>query len=136
MNRNDLFPTYVESPSAADALRNAREFVNAASAGAGATGRRRRRKLVSPVLAPRFALACDRELMRGLADLAAEKGLRVHSHLAENEDEVRQVRKAFGGGVRGGAAPLSYAGVYDEAGLLGPRTAMAHCVHLDEAEIK
>ena len=30
----------------------------------------------------------------------------------------------------------TYAGVYDAFGLLGPRTILAHCVHLEERELE
>jgi len=52
----------------------------------------------------------------------------VQSHLAENIDEVEWIHELFPG-------KASYAAVYDDAGLLGPRTVMAHCIHLSAKEI-
>ncbi len=86
--------------------------------------------LVQPVLAPRFALSCSQELMTGLGELASELGgLRVHTHLAESTEEVEQVRSTF-------QDDDGYVSVYDRAGLLGARTILAHCIYLNEKEIR
>lgn len=79
MNVNPMSP-YVETT--ADSLASTRRFItDVLGCGGG---------LASPVVAPRFALACDLPLMAGLADLAKEFGLRVHSHLSENKSEVKE----------------------------------------------
>ncbi|KAI2615659.1 guanine deaminase [Hypoxylon sp. NC1633] len=83
--------------------------------------------LVSPILTPRFAPACSIEAMDRLGALARETGLPIQTHIAENEDEVQLVRDMFP------TAP-SYAAVYDARGLLGPRTILAHAIHLSDAE--
>ena len=76
---------------------------------------------------PRFAITCSAELMKGAARLAADHDALIQTHLAENPDELRTVARLFP------QAP-HYTGVYAEAGLLGPRTAMAHCLYLSDAE--
>lgn len=72
--------------------------------------------------------------MRGLAALAAEgEGCAVQTHVSENAGECALVRDLFpveSAGERG------YVGVYDAMGLLGPRTILAHGVHLSEAEVR
>lgn len=83
--------------------------------------------LVSPILTPRFAPACTPEAMRGLAAIHAETDLPIQTHIAENEPEVELVRAMF-------PDSTSYAGVYDDHGLLTPRTVLAHAVHLTEDE--
>ncbi|RYO89626.1 hypothetical protein DL764_008546 [Monosporascus ibericus] len=86
--------------------------------------------LVSPILTPRFAPACSEGALAGLGRLQRETGLPVQTHISENRSEVGLVRELF---------PRSrhYAAVYDEHGLLGPRTILAHAVHLgdDEADL-
>ncbi|RYP29464.1 hypothetical protein DL767_006733 [Monosporascus sp. MG133] len=86
--------------------------------------------LVSPILTPRFAPACSDGVLAGLGQLQRETGLPVQTHISENRGEVGLVRELF---------PRSrhYTAVYDEHGLLGPRTILAHAVHLgdDEADM-
>ena len=85
--------------------------------------------LVAPILTPRFAPSCSEACLRGLAALQEETGLRVQTHISENEGEVALVAGLFPGAG-------SYAGVYDRAGLLTPRTVLAHAVHLTDAEAR
>ena len=86
-------------------------------------------RLVEPVLTPRFAISCTGPLMSKLGDIAsADPSLRIQTHISENEEEVRQTLELF-------PEASSYADVYDRHGLLGPRTILAHAVHLEEDEI-
>ena len=80
------------------------------------------------VFTPRFAASCSISLMHRVGQIARETGAFVQSHLAENVNEVRWIRDLF-------PDKPSYAGVYDDAGLLGARTIMAHCIHLSAEEI-
>ncbi|MEM1424307.1 MAG: amidohydrolase family protein, partial [Planctomycetota bacterium] len=77
---------------------------------------------------PRFAVSCTEEL---LAEVGWRKrddpGLFVQTHLAESSDELRAVRELF-------PNAADYTEVYERAGLLGPRTVLAHCCHLGERE--
>lgn len=74
---------------------------------------------------PRFALSCDMKTLKELQEFAFDYTLWVQTHLAENEDECEAVARAFPGA-------KSYLDVYDQAGLLTPRTLLAHCVWLDD----
>lgn len=86
-------------------------------------------RLVEPILTPRFAISCSGSLMSKLGDIAsADSSLRIQTHISENPEEVRQTLKLF-------PEASSYADVYDRHGLLGPRTILAHAVHLEEDEI-
>jgi len=76
--------------------------------------------------APRFALSCTDELMREVARRARAAGQFVHTHSSENKDEIRIVRERSG---RTNVMHLA------ELGIRGPRTVLAHCVHLDDDEI-
>lgn len=76
---------------------------------------------------PRFAISCSDRLLRMAGEAAAEHGAFVQTHLAETEEEVRQVQTLFPG------VP-TYTEVYERAGLLGPRTIVAHAIHLSERE--
>lgn len=77
-------------------------------------------------VAPRFALSCSRRLLEGCAGLARRHGWLLHSHAAENVDEVAAVRAATG------RRNIEY---LDEVGLVGGDTILAHGVHLDPTEI-
>jgi cytosine/adenosine deaminase-related metal-dependent hydrolase len=78
-------------------------------------------------LCPRFALSCTEELLRRLAGLSAQRGWIVHTHASENRAEVAEVRR------RTGTGNVAY---LRTLGLCGPRTVIAHCVHLDPAEVR
>jgi 5-methylthioadenosine/S-adenosylhomocysteine deaminase len=75
--------------------------------------------------APRFALSCTANLLAGVRERRA--GLLVHTHAAEQVDEVAEVLRLRG------ARNVTY---FDQLGLTGERLCLAHCVHLDEAEIE
>jgi cytosine/adenosine deaminase-related metal-dependent hydrolase len=77
-------------------------------------------------VAPRFALSCTRELLEGCAGLARRHGWLLHSHAAENVDEVAAVRAATGLG------NIEY---LDAVGLTGSDVVLAHGIHLDPSEI-
>ena len=79
------------------------------------------------VFTPRFAASCSMPLMERVGQIARETGAFVQSHLSENKDEVRWIRELF-------PDQPSYTAVYDDAGLLGERSIMAHCVHLSSEE--
>jgi guanine deaminase len=77
-------------------------------------------------VSPRFALGCSRPLLEGAARFAADRGLLVQSHVSENLAEEAAVREAH-------PFARDYLGVYEATGLAGPRTLLAHAVHLDAA---
>lgn len=84
---------------------------------------------VVPVITPRFAPSCRQKTLCEEGKLAAEADIPVQTHIAENKSEIEWVRELF---------PDSdhYAGVYDNAGLLGPKTILAHAIHLSEPELQ
>jgi len=85
--------------------------------------------LLTPIVTPRFVPTCSRELLTGLGELARREGLPVQTHLSENEREVAWVRALE-------PDCESYTQVYEKSGLLGPRTVLAHCVHLSDDEVE
>ncbi len=80
-------------------------------------------------LTPRFAITCSFELMEGASKLAREKDVYIQTHLSENKGEIAFTKELF-------PKFKNYTSVYDGAGILGPKTIMAHCVHLNPAEIR
>ncbi|KAK5998238.1 putative guanine deaminase [Cladobotryum mycophilum] len=83
--------------------------------------------IVSPILTPRFAPSCTPQAMRDLAQIHRETGLPIQTHVSENASEIELVATKF-------PESSSYTGVYDDHGLLTPRTILAHGVHLSEEE--
>jgi len=65
-------------------------------------------------------------LMRDAALLARDKGVMLHTHLAENEEDVAYSLARFG------CRPGQYA---EDLGWTGPDVWHAHCVKLDTGEI-
>lgn len=79
-------------------------------------------------ITPRFAPCCSDAQLAAAGQLAARyPDVFIHSHLAENRDEVAWVRSLF-------PQARSYADVYDRFGLLRDRAVYAHCIHLDAAD--
>lgn len=83
--------------------------------------------LLDYAFSPRFALACSDRLMRAAGEMAREFGCYVQTHLSENREECERVRHLFPGA-------KDYTDIYDNAGMLGPRTILGHCIHLTARE--
>jgi cytosine/adenosine deaminase-related metal-dependent hydrolase len=77
-------------------------------------------------LAPCSPFSVSRELMRDAAILARDKGVMLHTHLAENDEDVAYSLENFG------CRPGQYA---EDLGWTGPDVWHAHCVKLDASEI-
>ena len=77
---------------------------------------------------PRFAVSCSAELLSESARLAADAGAYLQTHLSEDGGEMGEVRRLF-------PEARDYLDVYDLAGGLGPRTILAHAIHLSPREI-
>jgi 5-methylthioadenosine/S-adenosylhomocysteine deaminase len=80
-----------------------------------------------PVLGPHSTYTVSPEHLELVRDLAVASDALVHVHAAENESEVEMVTSMHG------ARPVE---LLDRLGLLGPRTVLAHAVHLDDGEIE
>ncbi|CTQ48711.1 8-oxoguanine deaminase [Jannaschia donghaensis] len=77
-------------------------------------------------IAPCSPFSVSRDLMRDAALLARDKGVMLHTHLAENKEDVAFSLATFG------CRPGQYA---EDLGWTGPDVWHAHCVKLDAAEI-
>lgn len=121
MSMDTNAPDYYREESADAAAADARAFVEAMLERYGEEGKGAA-PLVMPVVTPRFAPTCTASLLRQLGALADEYQLRVQSHLSENVDECLWVLSDLFPGAG------SYAEVYEEHGLLTPRTYLAHGV--------
>lgn len=77
-------------------------------------------------IAPCSPFSVSRDLMREAALLARDKGVMLHTHLAENDEDVAYSLATFG------CRPGQYA---EDLGWTGADVWHAHCVKLDGAEI-
>ena len=77
-------------------------------------------------VAPCSPFSVTRGLLADSAELARRRGVRLHTHLAETDDEEAFCLERFG------VRPAEY---LDELGWLGPDVWLAHCVHLSAPEI-
>jgi len=78
---------------------------------------------------PRFAVSCTAEMLRESAALAARTGAWWQTHVSEDAGEIDEVRRLF-------PDASDYVDVYDRAGGLGPRTILAHAIHLSDRELE
>lgn len=81
---------------------------------------------VYPAVTPRFAIACTPALLRSAGEVAEAKGWPIQTHLSETQAELALIAELFDG--------RPYAQVYDEFGLLTPRTILGHGIWLSEEE--
>ena len=108
------------SPDAAsyeDSLALARDFIR----------RWRGHPLIVPGPAPHAPYTCTAEILRACADLAVEFDVPLHTHLSETLLEVEESRRLHGMPV------IPYV---KKQGLLGAKVLAAHCVHIDDGEMR
>ncbi len=82
--------------------------------------------MIQVAVAPCSPFSVSEDLMREAAALARALGVRLHTHLAENDHDVAYARERFG------RTPAEYA---EELGWLGPDVWHAHAVKLDPAGV-
>ncbi|MCA0042947.1 8-oxoguanine deaminase [Celeribacter litoreus] len=82
--------------------------------------------MIRVAVAPCSPFSVSRELMRDAAILARDKGVMMHTHLAENDEDISYSLEKFG------CRPGQYA---EELGWTGDDVWHAHCVKLDDQEI-
>jgi 8-oxoguanine deaminase len=83
--------------------------------------------MVQIALAPCSPFSVTTSLMRSTAELAARLNVRMHTHLAETEDENRFCQEVHR------CRPLDY---LENCGWLNDRVWLAHGIHFDTAEMK
>lgn len=79
------------------------------------------------VIAPCSPFTVSEDLMRESAKLARTYGVSMHTHLAENDNDISYSLEVFG------KEPVDYA---ESLGWLGPDVWHAHCVKLDARAIR
>jgi 5-methylthioadenosine/S-adenosylhomocysteine deaminase len=77
-------------------------------------------------IGPHAVYTVSGELLQWISAFAKERGLLIHTHLAETEEEVRFCQEQFG------TTPVRY---LHQLGILSPNLVIAHVLYLDESEI-
>ena len=77
------------------------------------------------VYSPRFAVSTSPELMHEAAKLSRLNKTFLQTHINENKHEVDFVKKTYS---------KTYAQVYEDAKILGPKTLLAHAIHSTKEE--
>src|SRR5882672_3296994 len=83
--------------------------------------------MVQIALAPCSPFSVTTSLMRATADLASRLNVRMHTHLAETEDENRYCQEIHN------CRPLDY---LEDCGWLNDRVWLAHGIHFEAGEMK
>ncbi len=83
--------------------------------------------LIIPAIAPHAVYTCTPLVLTLVVELAKKYDAIVHFHVSETKDEVENLRKEHG---------LPVVPYIRKFGMLDTRLIAAHCVHLDEGEIR
>ncbi len=106
-----------DAPAYEESLAMARDFIS----------RWKGHTLITPSVAPHAPYTVTEEILRTTAALAAEFDVPLHTHLAETALEVENIRNETGMPV------IPYV---KKQNLFDAKVLAAHCVHVDEGEIR
>src|SRR5713101_459473 len=110
------FPT-PDATSYEESLARARDFIV----------RWRGHPLIVPAPAPHAPYTCTPEILRSCAELAAEFDVPLHIHLSESVQEVEDSRRVNG---------MPVVPWVKKHGLFDAKVLAAHCVHVDDGEMR
>ena len=120
MDHPQQCPDNYRDKSAKVAIKQTRDFIMYVKAMKG-----NERKLIEPVITPRFIPSCTNELLEGLGKLARETGCAVQTHCSESTWQHEFVLARMG---KSDATALS------DLGLMNRRTVLAHGVHVSKSD--
>ncbi len=83
--------------------------------------------LIVPSVAPHAPYTCTPEILQATAKLAIEFDVPLHTHIAETALEVENMRRESG---------MPVVPYVKKQGLLEAKVLAAHCVHIDEGEMR
>jgi 5-methylthioadenosine/S-adenosylhomocysteine deaminase len=83
--------------------------------------------LIIPSVAPHAPYTCPPEILKACTELALEYDIPLHIHIAETKEEVENMRK------ENGMPVVPYT---KKQGVFEAKTIAAHCVHIDDGEIR
>jgi len=80
---------------------------------------------IRAAFAPRFAVSCSQGLLEEVGALSSSRGVLVHTHASEQQEEIAIVERQTG------KRNIEY---FEAVGLASDRLCVAHCVWLDDHE--
>lgn len=81
------------------------------------------------VITPRFAITSTPEQLEAAGSLLKEfPDCHLQTHINENHNEIAFTKDLY-------PDATDYLGVYEDFGLLGPKTLLGHCIHMNEREL-
>ncbi|MEN6531087.1 MAG: amidohydrolase family protein [Anaerolineaceae bacterium] len=83
--------------------------------------------LIVPAIAPHAVYTCTPDVLTSVVELAKKYDARVHFHVSETKDEVENLRRESG---------LPVVPYIRKFGMLETKLIAAHCIYLDEGEIR
>lgn len=83
--------------------------------------------LIVPGIAPHAVYTCTPEILHACAELAVEFDVPLHIHISETASEVENVRNEQG---------MPVVPYVKKQGLFDAKVLAAHCVHIDEGEMR
>jgi 5-methylthioadenosine/S-adenosylhomocysteine deaminase len=110
------FPT-PDAGSYEDSLAAARDFIQ----------RWKGHALITPSVAPHAPYTCTPEILQATAQLAVEFDVPLHTHISETALEVENMRRENG---------MPVVPYVKKQGLFEAKVLAAHCVHIDEGEMR
>ncbi len=84
-------------------------------------------ELITPSVAPHAPYTTGEEILKATKDLALEFDVPLHIHISETAQEVEAMRKEIG---------MPVVPFVKKQGVFEAKTTAAHCVHIDEGEMR
>lgn len=106
---------------------DARSFEESLAAARGFIQRWKGHPLIVPSVAPHAAYTCTPEILSATAQLASEFDVPLHTHIAETALEQENMRQEHG---------MPVVPYMKKQGLFEAKVIAAHCVHVDEGEMR
>jgi len=83
--------------------------------------------LIVPSIAPHAPYTCTDEILKSCVELALKYDIPLHTHLSETANEVKNIREEFG---------MPVVPYVKKRGIFEAKVIAAHCVHIDEGEMR
>ncbi|MFN2302260.1 MAG: amidohydrolase family protein, partial [Anaerolineales bacterium] len=83
--------------------------------------------LIVPSIAPHAPYTCTDKILKACAEMALKYDVPLHTHIAETAGEVEDIRNEYG---------MPVVPFIRKRGLLDAKVIAAHCVHIDEGEMR